>query len=221
MIIHGRTTPSIVALASRLEDVDVEIRWGGDCVPGALNGNCHILNGLEQLEAFKDAGLSCPAFTIDRDYAKDLAREGNALFGRKLNHSQGKDIRVSCLPRQRGHRQWYNSDYFTLYMPSIAEWRFHVFKGKSILRAKKEREQDDHQHAIRSRRNGYRFRYDIEPKKELREAAKKAVEAAGYDFGAVDVLETENGYCVLGVNSRPGMRDELTLSKYEKAIRSL
>jgi hypothetical protein len=222
MIIHGLRTTSILALADRLQDVNVAVRWGGDCVPGALNGECHLLNGLEQLEAFKDAGLTCPEFFTDKWQARHMAADGKILFGRRFNHTQGRDIRISSLPRQTGHRRWYNSDFFTVYVPSIAEWRFHIFQGKSILRANKiSPPGQDRQFMIRNRRNGYRYRYDIVPKKELREAAKQAVECVGYDFGAVDLLETENGYCLLEVNSRPGLKDEITLTKYEQAIRNL
>lgn len=221
MKIYGRQTTSILDLASKLENVNIGVRWGGDVVgDDALNGGCYLLNGFEQLSAFETNSVKCPLFTLQRNIAEQWASEGKTIFGRKLNHTQGRDIRISSAPRQRGHRHWLNSDYYVLYVPALAEWRFQIFKGKSILRAKKELPSGtDTQYMIRSRRNGYRFRYDVAPKDALREAAKKAVNAVGYDFGAVDVLETENGPVVLEVNSRPALRDESTLNAYANAIR--
>lgn len=222
MIIHGRHTPSILRLAERLEDVDVGIRWGGGEVPGALNGLCYIATGQEQLEVFQVHEIKTPRFTTERFEAEEWWESGSTVIGRRANHTQGRDIRFCDRVRQRGHRRWYNSDYFVEWLPSVSEWRFHIFNGKSIARGKKVYTLDgpEPEQPIRSRKFGYKMVHDQVPPKGLRKLAKRSVEALGYQFGAVDVLELQDGSgCVLEVNSRPGLRSELVLNAYEKAIR--
>lgn len=232
MIIHGKRTPSILSLAERLQDCNVSIRWGGNQIEGAINGQCRILDGLEQLEVLKSKNIPVPHFTTNKDEVRQIVEsfDFQVYFGRKLNHSQGKDIRVSDLPRLRGQRKWYNSDYFVRFYDSLSEWRFHVFNDKSIARGKKVFTLDgqEPQYPIRSRRNGYKMVHNIEPPSLMRKIAKEAVKAIVYDLGAVDILELNNGceednrdrYCVLEVNSRPGLKDNYTLSAYESAFRN-
>lgn len=217
MRIYGKKTPSIKALASRLADVDVKIRWGGPQVPGALNGDCYVMNKLEQLVDFTEKDIPVPEFTEDVEVASKWIRERHPAFGRKLNHSQGRDIQIVVGADLR----WMNSDFWTKFVKSVGEWRFHIFNGKSIARGKKVCETPMEAYApIRTRAFGYRLVHNVEPPKGLRTLAKRAVEAVGYDFGAVDVLELADGSgVVLEVNSRPGLKDPYTLDKYEKAIR--
>lgn len=223
MIIHGRETPSILRLAERLEDVDVEIRWGGREVIGALNGLCYLASGDEQLDALKTHEIPIPEYTTNILEAMEWDEDDGAIvLGRNKTHSQGRDIRFNNRRRQRGHRHWDDSDYFTKWLPSISEWRFHIFNGKSIARGKKvwSLEGPEPEQPIRSRKFGYRMVHNQTPPKGLRKLAKRAVEALGYDFGAVDVLELQDGSgCVLEVNSRPGLSSPLVLDAYEKAIR--
>lgn len=192
-------------------------------VPNAINGNVHLLDGLEQLETLRAAGVSCVDFLPEPP--TDLGT--NIFLGRKAEHTQGFDIRASNLPKERGKRPWSKSDYFTLYeSTTIREWRFHIFKGQSIARALKVwagNGPEPTQHPIiRSRRLGWHMRHDVKPAGYLRELAKQAVEAVNYELGAVDLLELPGKVGkVLEVNSRPAIRDDYTLNAYEKAFRSL
>jgi len=220
--IFGKQTESIVALAARLPDVEVGVRWGGPNVPGALNGG-RLLDGWEQLEALHAAGVPHPAYSNELQDALDTVRAGGVVMGRRTDHTQGKDIRFSDRPRVRGQRKWQNSDYFVEWEQSIREWRFHIFRGESIGRGLKvcgDLGLTGWGARIRSRRLGWTLDHKPKPDKALREAAKAAVAAVGYDFGAVDLLELTDGMpCVLEVNSRPALRDEYTLSCYAEAIR--
>lgn len=73
---------------------------------------------------------------------------------------------------------------------------------------------------VRSRRNGWHLEHKSEPPKGVRTAAKTAVKALGYDFGAVDLLVREGGeVVVLEVNSAPALRDDYTWTAYTNAIR--
>lgn len=191
-------------------------------VPNAINGNVHLLDGIEQLQTFKSAGVPCVDFII-KPPPTDL---GNRIYlGRKAEHTQGFDIRASNLPKERGKRSWTNSDYFTLYEPDVVrEWRFHIFRGQSIARSLKvwtgtNPEPTNHP-IIRARRLGWHMRHDVKPAGALRELAKQAVEAVDYELGAVDLLELSGKVGkVLEVNSRPAIRDNYTLGAYERAFR--
>lgn len=223
MIIHGHNIGSILTLAARLHDCPVALRWGGPQVAGAINGQVHLLDGLEQLVKLRSLGVACPDFIVNADYGINIP-EGLWL-ARKRNHTQGRDI-LQVGQRVRGRRPWQRSDYFVKYIPAVREWRFHIFKGQSIGRGLKYRPDNIYtpvQHPIiRSRRLGWHLCHDVDPPRGLRDLAKRAVEAVGYDLGAVDLLELEDGSGVaLEVNSRPSIRDEYTLGRYEQAFRSL
>jgi hypothetical protein len=223
MRIVGRETPSILALAARLPDVDVAVRWGGERDRAALNGNVRLLNGLEQLELFHTLGLPHPDYTIDVADALESHAAGEIIMGRLVNHTQGKDIRFSHRPRVRGQRRWTNSDFWVKFEPSEREWRFHIFQGRAIARGLKVwNGVQAPVTPIRSRRLGWTLEHKTDPPKIMRETAKRACVALDYDFGAVDLLELPDGRpMLLEVNSRPALRDEYTLAAYEKAIRNL
>lgn len=215
MIIHGHAKGSILGLAEALEGVNIQLRWGGSQVPGAINGNVHLLNGLEQLQTLRDARVSIPEFTNTCPH--DAHRV--MWLGRKLNHTQGKDIITSG-------RRFKERDFWVKYVPAIAEWRIHILNGKSIARGKKvwvgQGSEPTTIPIIRSRRLGWHLDHTPDPPNHIREAARAAVAAVGYDLGAVDVLDLGgNQACVLEVNSRPAIRDPYTIAQYSKALRNL
>ena len=227
MVIHGYNTGSIQTLATRLHDCDVSLRWGGPQVAGAINGECHLMDGLEQLQTLQAANIPIPQFVVNADYGINF--EGLWL-ARRRNHTQGSDI-IQVGQHIRGRRPWRRSDYFVKYIPAVREWRFHILNGDSIARGLKYYtglrnnagpipNQPDP--IIRSRRLGWHLNHEPNPPKALRQLAKSAVAAIGYDLAAVDLLELEDGSgVVLECNSRPAIRDEYTLTKYEQAFRSL
>lgn len=226
MRIYGHNTGLILQLAEQLRDVDVGLRWGGPQVAGAINGDVHLMDGLEQLQVLQTKRIKVPEFIV-----RFPTQPGEDWLGRRRHHTQGRDI-IPVGSRIRGRRNWQNSDYFVRYIPNVVrEWRFHILKGASIARGLKYYiglrnnagpiPEPEHP-IIRSRRLGWHLRHDIDPPKALREQAKAAVEAVGYDLGAVDILELEDGTgCVLEVNSRPAIRDEYTIDKYASALRAL
>lgn len=224
MQIHGHRSGSILTLAERLEDCPVAVRWGGDQVAGAINGRTHLLDGLEQLQTLQSKGVRVPEFIVNPDYSIPMPTDGLWL-ARQRNHSQGKDI-IPVGAKFRGRRKWQASDFFVKYVEGVVrEWRFHVVAGRCIARATKVwagvGDEPTNAPIIRSRRLGWHMRHDIKPNKLLREVAKSAVEAVGYELGAVDLLELANGEAiVLEVNSRPAIRDEYTLAAYEAALRA-
>lgn len=224
MQIHGHQSGSITELARRLEDCNVSLRWGGNQVGGTtINGQAHLKDGFEQLVVLRDAGVRVPEFRACDSWDTDIT---NMWLARKRNHSQGKDI-IPVGTRVRGRRRWQDSDYVVKYIPNVVrEWRIHILNGHSIARALKvwagPGSAPTTHPIIRSRRLGWHMAHDTKPPKGLRDVAKAAVAAVGYDLGAVDILELDDrSFVVLEVNSRPAIRDEYTLSAYERALRAL
>lgn len=107
-------------------------------------------------------------------------------------------------------------------IPNVAdEWRIHIFLGKSIARGKKVLTNPEDQWRkmpVRNRANGWHMVHSERPTDEMRDVARRAVAACGYDFGAVDLLvTTEGGIYPLEVNTAPGL-DEYTATAYARAI---
>lgn len=235
MQILGHTRGSILGLADRLRDCNVRLRWGGQQVANAINGSAHLHDGLEQLKVFAEKGVPTVQFTTDPKVRDQWVAEGKIVLGRNLNHTQGFDIVYPGMSR-KANIAWNKRDFWTVYKPSLQEWRMHIVNGHSIARGLKHFAPEPGETKplagtlakvlVRSRRLGWHMRHDIVPPKGLRDLAKNAVKAVGYDLGAVDVLQHGDGktvpltYSVLEVNSRPAIRDDYTLAAYEKALRN-
>lgn len=217
MRIFGHQRGAIQALLGRTTNLNLGLRWGGPQVPNAINGQVRLLNGLEQLQAFQAAGIPTVQFTTSRVQAEAWTREGKIVFGRNVNHTQGRDI---VLPGDR--RRWPAKDYWVVYEKSDEEWRFHILNGACIARGVKTyggNQATLREPFIRSRRLGWRLNHAEDPYEGLRTLAKKAVKAVGYDLGAVDMLFSEaGGGKILEVNSRPAIRDEYTIGQYVKYL---
>lgn len=210
------------ALADLEIDGDLTVSWGAGEGRADLNGQ-RRKTGSEQLKLLAQSGLPCPLLILTYEQAVRFQRENpdKLVFGRKENHTQGRDICTVAL-----RRRFRESDYWTVCLDVTEEWRIHVFKDKSIARGTKHfvlgtesprihRRRRDL--PIRNRLFGYRMRHDIEPPSGLRRLAKQAVTAMGYDFGAVDIVCGPNGPHVLEVNKAPGL-DNYTARAYARAI---
>lgn len=253
MQVLGHTTTQqgaplpIMSVAAQLADQPgIRLRWGGDYVSGAINGTCKLLTGVEQLARFGASGIPTVDYTTVPSQRDLWAQQGEMVLGRRLNHSQGKDIvipgHLATCPRMsngralctckvlRRSKRWLERDYWVKYVYGVvSEWRLHIIKARSgelvsIARGQKVYTGGGPAPTIapivRSRRNGWTLRHDTPLPKGLRELAKKAVAACGYDLGAVDALALEDGtFKVLEVNSRPAVRDDYTTSKYVEALR--
>lgn len=221
MRIISRADSRSAALLRTLADASEVLRasnfvlsWGVP-VPGVFGG-MPGLDGLQQLQAFRAADVSCPLFVTERP----CPPEASEWWGRKRHHTQGRDI--CMLPaRPRG---WKRSEFWVYPVTAEREFRVHIFSGKSIARAEKvpaaalnAAEPPPTCPLRRSRRFGWRLRHGCEMPQAVREAARAAVAACGYDFGAVDVLWTGATPVVLEVNRAPGL-DNATASAYIAAL---
>jgi hypothetical protein len=244
--LNGQPAP-IMQVAERLVDQpNIHLRWGGDFMIGAINGSCPLLNGLQQLQRFTANNVPTVEYTTDPVIRDQWMLANHIIFGRKLHHTQGKDIVVpghkgNCM-RTIGHvkctckaarrtAKWLTSDFWVKYIASAAEWRMHILKvpGReqkvvSIARGLKtysSASKPADNPIIRSRRLGWTLQHTEMPPKGLRQLAKQAMLACGYDLGAVDILVLpDSTFKVLEVNSRPAVRDEYTIEKYVSALRT-
>lgn len=217
MKVHGHQRGSIKGLLDKTKALNINLRWGGPQVADAINGKVHLLNGLQQLQAFTKTGVPTIQYTTSRDEAEKWVRAGKIVFGRNVDHTQGKDI---VLPGDRA--RWPGKDYWVMYEKSDEEWRFHILNGACIARGVKTfpgNMQGLREPFIRSRRLGWRLNHAIDPPEGLRTIAKQATKAVGYELGAVDMLFSEAyGGKVLEVNSRPAIRDDYTTNQYVKYL---
>jgi hypothetical protein len=227
--LHAPDWPSTRLLRELLHTAppcpDLHISWGV-VRAGALNG-MPKLHATAQLRAFEEAGLRYPAWTGDPNVAKTWLLDGKHLFGRRLHHTRGNDIigataRTVIQPRS----EFWNRDFWVQVVePVHQEWRLHVFDGKVIARGLKICTGPQwRKQPVRNRNNGWTMRHDVDPPKGLRRVARRAVEACGYDFGAVDLLVlrdapelTADDVVVLEVNSAPGV-DRSTATAYIEAM---
>lgn len=204
---------------------------------GTFNFGTMHCNKLEQLQRMTEAGVGCVpvcenfnkafALTHGKHMAAVLGQIGHLepegvgdveiWLGRKLHHTQGKDI---LLP---DNKFWRIRDYWTKFIPSTEEWRIHIFDGKSIARGKKvladTTQVPNTPINIRNRGRNWLMVHAPNPPRGMRELARRAVAAVGETYGAVDILVgTDRKFYVLEVNCAPAM-DEYTLAAYVKAIR--
>lgn len=233
--ILGPDWPTISYLQDRLREVPEtgEFRIGGT-----------RKNSIEQLTAFRAAGLHTPDFTTNREEAREWVREQSLVFGRKLFHTRGNDIQLPSLRgRVNRHKQpvpgevwnlkWWQSEWWSKYVLPVEEWRIHIFKGKSIARGKKIHSHPDQtwrKAPIRNIGNGWTFDFHTEPPKSLRKVAKQAMEAIEYSSGAVDILQVapieprpanqpEWDFYVLECNRIPALTCPYTQEVWVRAIR--
>ena len=177
------------------------------------------LNKIEQFRAFFQAGVQCPRFATSVNDAKAI--ECKTLFARTLiNSTNGRGI----VEFERGIEQYPNAPLYTEYIPKKSEYRIHIFNGQVVdVQQKKKRrdfEADNRDTRIRNLQNGYVYTRDgIVPPNGIGDLAINAVNAVGYQYGAVDIIynEKRNQCYVLEVNSRPGLMGT-TLDKYADAL---
>lgn len=181
--------------------------------------NTPQLGATNQLSRCRIADLKTPDWTIDKDVAFMWLQQSIEVWGRKNVHTQGRDIKHPA----RQPNGWLNSDFWVVRIPEpFEEWRMHVCYDRVIARGHKiQTSPPTLPIPIRNRRNGWTMEHTTEPPKGLRAAAKAAVKACEYDFGAVDMIVKPNGeVVVLEVNRAPGL-DNYTANAYIRAFKAI
>lgn len=184
-----------------------------------LNKNAGALNKLQQMEAMLARGVRIvPTLTITqmRDRVARLGADpvtwSGIWLGRKLDHTQGKDIMPVFQPEEVEWRVAAGSAFFTQYVPIRREFRVWIYRRRHVATYEKRMSRPAEYRRIgRSAHNGFGFflvRSEDVPREAVRQAAM-AVDALGLDYGAADIVESTDGtYYVLEVNSAPGVEGE-------------
>lgn len=204
----GKSRPSAERIALAGERITLirgyrgTINWGRNEAATILNPNIsNSTNKRIMRELFKEHGVPMPELVSWSDLGSDLARGiARKVVGRPDRHMKGRgfwliDSFESFLKASRGTRRKAAATHFMEYIDAPHEYRVHIFKGQSI-RISEKLFADGGYTTIKPTGRVY----------HVRKAAKKAVEALGLDFGAVDVLALEDGTpFVLEVNAAPGL----------------
>jgi hypothetical protein len=135
------------------------------------------------------------------------------VLGRSLHHTRGNDIVVYQVRPGMVMRPARRHDFYTQLVPKAREYRIWSFRRKvigcyeKILAYPRKLGRRGRSREVWNYRNGYAyiFRHPEEIPDALKELARRAVDAVGLDFGAVDMLTDRqgNGF-VLEVNSAAG-----------------
>lgn len=170
-------------------------------------------NKKEELRRMALLGVDCPN-------ASDFLDAGHPL-ARKLHHQEANDL-TRLPPGQSAE-----GDYYVEYAPTATEFRIHVFQGRSLRVGQKVQREGVCVHPwIRTWDCGWGTQYDKRAQEQVteavRQAARDAVAALRYDFGAVDVgVRADGSPVVFEVNSAPGLETYTTARCYARRIAKL
>lgn len=198
---------------------DGDINWGRAHANTRLNADtskCTNKRVMRQL--FQENNVPMPKL-YSFDYVANQFGGGRYmnLIGRPDTHTRGRGFwRITNVPSfyraVQGTRRKAAATHFMEFIDAPHEYRVHVFLDKSIRISEKLFNSTDGNHKIYT---------TIKPRgevKHVREAAKAAVKAVGLDFGAVDVLATDEDCWVLEVNSAPHIGGSLPRVYAEKFL---
>lgn len=184
----------------------VNYGYGGTSSLPTLNARAGTVNKLQELQLLAKNGVSTVPFSINP------AELRAPLFGRKVHHTRGTDIVVVACGRPNPLKR--TSDFYTSIVAKKREFRVWAFRGVPIGTYEKTL-QYPRKYGMKGRsrevwnwNNGfaYGFVHQDKSSKELKALGCRAINALGLDFGAVDIIEGNDGrYYVLEVNSAPGV----------------
>lgn len=211
-------------------DEDLIINWGAvDCpFVGARVANQpeavkKASNKLTAFQKMKENNVSIPDFYTDQ---KEIPHGVFPVMARTvLNGHSGRGI-VIC----DGPADLVPAPLYTRYVKKQDEYRIHCFRKPgqetsiiSIQRKAKRHGAENVDFKIRNLANGFVFVRDgVNPPPAVMEEAKKALEALGLAFGAVDVIwnqQARKAY-VLEINTAPGLEGQ-TVEDYANAFRDI
>lgn len=178
-----------------------DINWGRRLSTGLNSDTSNCVNKRVMRELFVEGGVPMPRLV---PIAEAMEPSG-ILVGRPDFHTKGRGFWKIESPQDtvralRGTRRKKPATHFMEFVEAPKEFRVHVFRGESIRMS--EKRFDD------SGKDYTTVKPDPDlPRKHLRHAAKLAVAALDMDFGAVDILSSDD-QCrvwVLEVNCAPGL----------------
>ena len=177
-------------------------------------------NKLFAFEKLKEAEVSTPDWTVDRDEAFQWVRDGHSVVCRTiLNGSGGAGIILAASSEELAE---VNAPLYVKYKKKKHEYRIHVFNEKvTDVQQKRKRKDVEVNSKIRNLANGWVFcREGVTLPEGANDLAIRAVSSLGLTFGAVDIIENEKekSCYVLEVNTAPGLEGS-TVQSYALAIK--
>jgi glutathione synthase/RimK-type ligase-like ATP-grasp enzyme len=205
----GKSKPGALKISEQSDDVELirrtapetDINWGRNKANSQLNPDIsNVTNKRRMRELFKEHGVPTPHLYGDDEFLHF------PVVGRPDTHTKGRGFWKCNNLRDyekaiRGTRKKKAATHFMEYVEADREYRVHVFKGKSIRISQKVFTDESKKEYTTGKPGDIRLR-------NVREAAKQALEAVGLDFGAVDILargENNSDVWVLEVNAAPGL----------------
>jgi glutathione synthase/RimK-type ligase-like ATP-grasp enzyme len=210
----GKSRPSAHALeyasGGEIEAVrssEGDVNWGRARARTRLNPDINnSTNKRIMRQLFKENDVPMPRlYDNEVQVARDVYYGHKTVIGRPDRHMKGRGLwKITSLEQLskalRGTARKRAATHFMEYIDAPHEYRVHIFKGKSIRISEKL------QGAYGETAHGnYTTIKPTGPVNHVRKAAKNAVAALGLDFGAVDILATDDTCWVLEVNAAPGL----------------
>lgn len=198
----GRSAPSARKIAEASDNIQPlrqsrgDINWGKRVADTELNADIsNTTNKRVMRQLFKEHGVPMPKLYD----STGVVNVTFPLVGRPDYHTRGRGFwkcysQLDMAKALAGTRKKKAATHFMEYIDAPREYRVHIFLGKSIRISEK---------IFEGRQ--YTTGRPNHPVKHIRKAAKKAVEALGVDFGAVDILANDSECWVLEVNAAPGL----------------
>lgn len=219
IVYSGKSRPSAEKICDVLGEMqepwdlfrgkDGDINWGRATANTQLNPDIsNSTNKRVMRELFREHEVPMPRLIpLGMELNGEVAFGGKTIVGRPDHHSKGRGFWKVTNAYEldkaiRGTRRKAAATHFMEYIEAPLEYRVHIFKGESIRMSVKKFDGVD-----QNNRPTYTTVKPEGPRKYIRNAAKKAVEALGLDFGAVDILvDPEKRLAwVLEVNAAPGL----------------
>lgn len=211
---------------------DVIINWGSSKSDRNLEAGVLLnsfasvakaANKLNTFQLFEDNGVPTVEWTTDSDQAYAWLEEGfDVVVRNKLNGHSGDGIAIRKAEDYREPNLLFphGAPLFTKYTKKKDEYRIHIFQGEVIFQQRKARKKDvpdeEVNWQVRNLAGGFIFANDgIDAPECVKEAAKKAVQALGLDFGAADVGFKDDAAVVYEVNTACGLQGK-NLESYVK-----
>lgn len=180
-----------------------DVNWGRAVANSKLNPVTYTATNKKLMrELFAQHNVPAPRL-LSFTEALEYVQRGGTVVGRPSYHTRGQNFwkcstRRQVLEAMRGTRQRRAASHFMELVPFEREYRAHIIAGKCYRISEKGFE-DWHSYTT--------FRPDRRVGR-VRQAAKDAVAALGLDFGAVDVMASEDNneqVWVSEVNTAPGI----------------